>query len=769
MSNIFYSNVDRNLQTELNARGLAGKTDRSTDALNFMLGKIANVRLTAFEGNSNKTPIVKEYGVIGGETVREGSYLPNGPDGFLSDKTYTTSSIVFDSTGKAQKVYSPPINDTSRRTGPFISNVDIQIGDHSMGLLNKGTIQISVPNPTRDLEGVESTWMRPGRFIRVEIQYPRSAVITASDKYKNTKESTDGKLQPTTLPKPEVIKERYPDWDVNELLNQIQFMNKFQFEGLITSFNLSYTESGQVDITFSVTGTSNVLTDITMLTPTTAKKPAKPTIEQNAELNPTYTTVNSEKTDTGETPNTQLYQTIIEEITRFENRHIPVSQQNITTGFIRTAPSTDQFILLGQPYNPTVNDDGITQIVADLNAVTGPESASSKAFATRLTKNNEQEASKNVYHRYITLGYLVELVNRFVVTNIQGSTPFAKIICDDVLCYSNYLPLLTSCTPNDILFMPKIGTEIENDINCYGPVRFYQSATNIYGQWPGVYAKEGSTDTVIYPSRILINVEVIQTITNSLSANNTRNFKLKDFFAGISSKIQYATGNAIELKLMSYPSDVTKLLFTDVKHIKRTTSDTNQPVFAYSVPMMANHPYGTIVRSFSFDGSLPDNVKNLSYVLNQGNDVTESEIAPYMNFMYNSKNEEAINKIIQQYKSKHETVAKELRITRKQLALSFNEPLLIGALYKTLTEYLKHPTPDINKSQQITAPIFPFDVSFTIDGIHGFRYGDVLTFDALPTRYRANTVFSIIGINHKVSTDGQWTTEIKCIMRPKID
>ena len=38
MSQIFYSNVDANLQKELNARGRAGKTDRSTDALNFMFG-----------------------------------------------------------------------------------------------------------------------------------------------------------------------------------------------------------------------------------------------------------------------------------------------------------------------------------------------------------------------------------------------------------------------------------------------------------------------------------------------------------------------------------------------------------------------------------------------------------------------------------------------------------------------------------------------------------------------------------------------------------
>ena len=69
----------------------------------------------------------------------------------------------------------------------------------------------------------------------------------------------------------------------------------------------------------------------------------------------------------------------------------------------------------------------------------------------------------------------------------------------------------------------------------------------------------------------------------------------------------------------------------------------------------------------------------------------------------------------------------------------------------------------------MTAPIFPFDASFTIDGINGLRYGDVLSFDSLPKKYTVNTVFSIIGLNHTISTDGNWTTKVTCIMRPNID
>jgi len=72
MSNIFYTEVDKNLQEELNARGRAGFSDRSTKSLNFMLGKVANVQLTAYDGNDSKSPIPQQYGVLGGLQLQTG-------------------------------------------------------------------------------------------------------------------------------------------------------------------------------------------------------------------------------------------------------------------------------------------------------------------------------------------------------------------------------------------------------------------------------------------------------------------------------------------------------------------------------------------------------------------------------------------------------------------------------------------------------------------------------------------------------------------------
>ena len=284
-------------------------------------------------------------------------------------------------------------------------------------------------------------------------------------------------------------------------------------------------------------------------------------------------------------------------------------------------------------------------------------------------------------------------------------------------------------------------------------------------QWLGVSSTDVN-DRKMYPSRIFINLEYIQQTLNALSSSNTRAFTLSNFLANISARIAAATGNAIVLKLVTDPSDPTILYFSDTKYLKPI--DPKKPVIPYSVPMLANHPSGSIVREFSFQAKLPDNVKNLSYVLNSGTDVSDEEIAPYLNFMYNAKNPEAINAAKSKYKEKHEQIFKNLIDAKTSYGEKPFTPESSTKLSKALIEYVKYPFSDITKTQQMTAPIFPFDAEFKIDGINGLRYGDVVTFAGLPAKYKTNTVFSIIGMTHDVSTEGEWVTNVKCIMRPKI-
>lgn len=775
MSNILYSNVDKNLISELNARGLAGKTDRSTAAIDFMVNKVANVRVIAYSGSSSDTTPQEPFSVLGGETVRQGRYLPNGPDGYLSTKTYTTSSIVFSADGSTVKSQSSDkIVDETYRTGPFISEVTVNIGDHSMGLLNKATVNISIPNPTRDLEDVESTWFRPGRFSRIEIQHPISTVLTAQETGSRTN-YTGGKLDAIALP-PD-IGNRSEEW-IDKLKTELRYMNQFRFEGLITSFEFSYTETGQVDATIYLTGTSNVFTDVSMFMPDAEKTKNATKQQTDIKINPEVNTSTTSSQQPAFFDMLDHALNVVISKTDPERKGTGISKFEIVGMSNQTA--TDQYILYGQPYNPEINDADIKKFLEEeqarriLFASTGSAVTASLALTNRITGSNDAEATTTMYNRYITLGSLIAMTNHFISTKINGADKFSVINCDDSIAFSNYLPNLTSCIPNDILLLPK-DPGVAQDMNWYGPLAYYAAAQTVKDTptWPGVYE---NTPTVqrVFASRIFINVEFIQKLLNSLSAANTRNFTLRNFLSNVSQRISYATGGAIDLKLMSYPDAIDRMFFIDTKYLQSAktnivTGAPIPPVFPYSVPMMANHPFGTIVRNFQFNAKLPENAKNLAYVLNSGDEVTEDQIAPYMNFMYNSKDPDAINAAIARYRAKHASVLATLIDARTRLSLSPTEPEFIAALNRALANYMKFPTDDIRKSQQITAPIFPFDVSFTIDGINGLKYGDVLTFDALPLRYRVHTVFSIIGLTHTVKTTGEWTTDVKCIMRPSIE
>lgn len=740
MSFIFHSEVDPNLQVELNYRGNSGKT-RSTADIDFMVGKIANVQITAYEsGSSDPNQIAQSYGILGGAQLRSGRYLPTGTDGYLNDNSYDVTSLAYDTNGKAY-INSTTQIDRSRRIGPVITGVDIQMSDHAQGLLNSATIQISIPNPERDLDGIEETWFRPGRFVKIDIVHPDSAILSRDT------EGNAGLLSKTTIPVKQKLQELYPNWDLDKLEKEIRKMNEYSFQGVITTFDFSYQPNGQVDASIQLRGASNVYTDISMWMPATPK--------------PTTTTA----TTTTDIQQVTFYTTLHDIVDGLVAPNVtaePIGVIRYQTPKQARSNVTDQYILYGEPFLPYNNNS----IVRGTMPVTK-------------------------FNRYITLGALIQFINDYLVQlKVDNTVKDAQIICDDQFSCSNYYPHLVSCIPNEILLLPKETNAF--GMNCYGAegsnslLHYYKDIstnTNQFGlldEWPGVATTSQAIDSnKIFASRIFINLTTIQSILNGedgnsgLTAGGKKNFTLSEFLKAVSAKISYATGNAIGMSLETHPLDETKLLYID-KFFQKTalTGATDRPtvVTPYSVPMMANHKNGTIVRDFKISATLPDNAKTLMYVLNSGNaDVTEENLAPYLNLMYNSKDPDTINLILQKYKDKHGDIVKQLNETKRLFSDAPDVPEKSQALFKALSSYIKYPTDDIRKSQQLTAPIFPFTVEFTIDGINGFRYGDTLTFEALPLKYRVNTVFGIISITHTISSDGQWQTTIRCVMKSSIN
>jgi hypothetical protein len=824
MSNIFYSEVDHNLQLELNARGKAG-FNRTQESLNHMLGKIANVELTAYSGNTATTEIVA---TLGGDLVSTDRFLPNGPQGYLSDAPYIKTELAFDTSGKAY-IASSSFTDTSRRVGPHITSTEITIGDHSMGLLNKATVNISIPNPSRDLDQIEDVWFRPGRFVKIEITHPESAVISKEN-------GGTALLTRNLFPSASILQDRYPGWDIDALLSEIRQMNVTNFEGLITSFEMQYQTNASVDATIQLTGISNTYTDVSMFMPAPDTKQDEvetPTYNYDLKLDTPSVTATAPDPKEAPDPNappaqSEFYKALATAVDNAILLHNNING-NIgvaNSGIIRFQPNnesdtiTDQYVLFGEPYDPTYVD--------------GAELTEEQKQMSRLLLSGDIQ---NKYSRYISLGALIAFINKHLMSKfnqdvadlnksiddlnatitttsanynkfsafaigIQQQTkkntvtklnnivknPLAKIMCDDLQCFSNYYSRLKSVAPGSILLLPPSNVSIadtEFACNMYNNLTYYSKVNSQLiiknkafskETWPGVHTSSISSNKM-FPSRIFINLEFIKNIIEGKGPNapglinpKKKDFSVSTFLGYISNWISYSTAGAVAMNLQTHPNDPRILLYTDTNYLKTPiTNSSTTRVTPYSVPMFANHPNGTIVRDFSIQSKLPENAKTLSYVLNSSEKISQEQIAPYMNFMYNSKNPDEVNRILGQYSQSHYTAINNLKQSIVNFSNAPNVPELTDALYNALSEYIKFPDADLRKSQQMTAPIFPFDVSFTIDGINGLRYGDVLTFPGLPLKYQVNTVFSIIGITHTVSTDGQWVTNVRCIMRPSID
>ena len=65
--------------------------------------------------------------------------------------------------------------------------------------------------------------------------------------------------------------------------------------------------------------------------------------------------------------------------------------------------------------------------------------------------------------------------------------------------------------------------------------------------------------------------------------------------------------------------------------------------------------------------------------------------------------------------------------------------------------------------------LYPVDFSVTLDGVSGFRFGDVISTSLVPTKYnKAGLVFVITKIDHKIDS-GTWETTLSTAARLKMD
>lgn len=690
MSNLFYSGIYPQVQLELQARGRAGASSRTTRDIAFMLEKVANVELRAYDKFPTATSI--PISILGGRTVREGSFLPTGPSGYL--------------------------NRPANRPGPYIKDMSVSISDNK-GFVNKLTVKIIIPDPSAlitdatgvaitDFDYIESIYLLPGRDILAVIAYPESAVIS----------------DPTTLPTVEqsvltetanVLKLRYPTLNETEL-KRLNKLNELYFHGKISAYSFEYTTDGMIELSVDAIGTTNTYADISMLSAkqeqTTTETPAK-----KPEVGELYTIIND----------------IVNEIKTQKEK-----QEN-TTNFEYLVPAdsakkSSRSILVGTYYKT-------------------------------------EPAQTTTVHRMITLGYLIDFINSKILSQLTSEYGNIQIVCEDIICKSNYYEQIVSINSDEILLWPGKSNSRTNFLGHYGKSEAEHDKEGLLYKKLFPFVVNSVTDGFLTidsegnayanPARIYINLEQIRLITTEMSAD-PETATVKKFLMKISDLIFRNTAGAIDMRLVQDSQLTNTLLFYDTNFIGAGRT----PVSEFNLPAYASVNGSTVVRDIKLTSKIPENIRSLVYknlAEEAGTDPVLSYI-PYFFALTDTERKMQTDK----WKVKHDEAVKELNLAKSEVASKVADAVSKNNLTLALKRYLRFFDPDIRKCNSVVKPPYPMSLEFTLDGINGLKFGDVLSVSGLPKRYSDNFVFCIQNITHTVSNAGEWTTAVTCFPRVRI-
>ena len=276
-----------------------------------------------------------------------------------------------------------------------------------------------------------------------------------------------------------------------------------------------------------------------------------------------------------------------------------------------------------------------------------------------------------------------------------------------------------------------------------------------------------------YLENIFISITELEQIYKALEKSKT--ITVKDFLNEISDTVKFLTGDAINLKLVPITIQGEQTQSTQISFDILYFLDSNYEgspqiksgdVVPTKIPMFANNVNGTAVRNFNIKMQLPKSAASLAYVLNSDPaEISEESVAPFVSYMY--ADEPRKQQLEERFKELNKVATDELANAEKQLMQETTSDS-IRRMINALKQYLKFPTNDIKTSNQLGRPIFDIEAEFEIDGLNGFRFGDVLDFDGIPSRYRNEAVFIIYNVTHNVKSDGEWITTIRTRLRTKI-
>ena len=755
---LYYSQVNSSLKKELLARSQTGKLNRSPKSIDFMLNKLTNVKIYAFEGDTVTTDPI---GVLGGGLVTQNSengysYLPSGTSGYATN--------------------------VSTRPGPVITGVTVNIADQGEKGINTATINLTIMDPAQLVE-IEDTFFRPGRPLKIEIVQP-------DDVIQNTESGTGALLnRDELLYTTKILQQQYKGTDQD--LDEFRKMNQLIFTGLVDGFKVEYNADATLNVTLTTRSIFGIYPDVSLF----ISNPQIP----NSSIDRTITKTFSD-TLKGDINNEverlkkdypdgfiQKFQ-ILDEIKNETDRVMlygPIykSKDNQKYGYT-TMISVGLLIdfLYKYIYLPAVdtknNDSPVVvpnmQIVCDDRLCKTnyyEELVSANPSRILLYQGNTEESKTNTYTALGNKEF--GRSSRDITTtsdefnNSIEVNPDSSFFSNTSIFESNIDPPIFSPTiTNADASFNKKAASTELDLEDYN-ITYYDDIENI-GNIPGFYQVSDkdevnpTSESTKYGclSRILINVETIAEIESNLREQTTRPFTIKNFMIEISNEIKKQLGYAIFPGLIYHSESPSTLLFYDQNYF-----GPDLQIAEFEIPVFSSKSQGTVVRDIKLSYDVPDKYKNLLFGF-RSQAVSPTKVASYNPYLI-SNSSKAREEEQEKWKENHKKSLTQLADAKSELTKDIYDKSYIENLQNALELYVKYSQPSLQESIDQQKPRWLYTLEFTVDGINGFKFGDVLQFRGLPKKYNQDYVFIVDKITHQIDATGNWTTTLNCGTRAR--
>ena len=342
---------------------------------------------------------------------------------------------------------------------------------------------------------------------------------------------------------------------------------------------------------------------------------------------------------------------------------------------------------------------------------------------------------------YVKLGSIAEFINTLLS---DFDDPIKTIF--KVQCFGNetqYLKDVKSAYPIDVYFP-------DYQMGSYGNL-------NPFTEENSPLTQEMKENTVNI-GNILIGVDFLKKTFEDLVATNAANINYKNltkFLEEITKKINHATGNMYQFTNIMFEPKVNNIQNStgvSILSIEDYNLHTGLSVNPFQFDSTIFKP---IIRSVNISSSPPGPSATAAFVAARGNikpEVTDVQVA---------KNDQRDKKVF--WREYNTAVGNIRSLSSVAKARGFNQNWS-EAFRANLVKYKK--TSLNNDAHWLYNAVYPVQLSISIDGINGFKFGDTLKTQMIPRTYNTdyNMIFTVSKITHTIK-ENDWETTLDTYSR----